>query len=101
MVASLRRQRPFAGTRSSTPGSTACTSEGGGEAQCHMDTYLAAAAYFMHGARGESWAANMMVLGLPDAPQEGRLPDLGVIIRAVLAGTVRPASRPKGKGSEV
>ena len=49
-------------------------SEGGSEVQCHIDTYLAAAAYFMLG--GESWAANMMVLGLPYAPQEGRLPDL-------------------------
>jgi hypothetical protein len=69
--------------------------EGGLEVQCHIDAYLPPVVYLQNG--GEPWAAQMMVLGLQDAPQEGRLPDLGPILRAMLMGCVTPAEKPKGK----
>ena len=63
--------------------------------QCHIDTYLPAVGYLQGG--GKRWAARMMVLGLQDAPQEGRLPDLGPILRAMLMGSVTPVEKAKGK----
>ena len=60
--------------------------------QCHIDAFLPAAAYILGG--GRAWAAKMMVLCLSDAPQEGRLPDLGPIVRAIMTGSISPAEKP-------
>jgi hypothetical protein len=69
--------------------------EGGSEVQCHIDAYLPAAGFLLEG--GDAWAARMMVLNLSDVPQEGRLPDLGPILRATLVGSIAPPEKGRAK----
>lgn len=51
--------------------------------QPYIDAFLPAVAYLQQEPKGAALASRM-VLGLPDAPQLGRLPDLGQAIRLLL-----------------
>jgi hypothetical protein len=64
-------------------------SAGSREVQVRIDAYLAAAAW-----AGERAVAARLVLSLQDVPQEGTLPDLGNLIRAIM--TQREGKQKRG-----
>ena len=70
----------------------------GQDIQRRIDAYLPAVA-FVQGCDEphRRLFARRMVLGIPDSPQEGTLPDLGFVLRCAILGYRPPGSRGAGK----